>query len=160
MTAALAETWGLPKNQAIGIDVFDRTLAAERYTHLTFDGDRIPLDDDSVALALIMMVLHHEEEPEGLLEEAARILEPGGRLFVRECDSETPSRMLFNDLMDHLYYQVFNDLSVIPNPANHRPASQWLAAFSATGFEVEAHVYPEPKNPFRPVHFLLNRKSA
>jgi SAM-dependent methyltransferase len=123
MTAALAETWGLARLDAVGIDVFDRSQAADRYTHLTFDGDRIPLEDNSVALALIMMVLHHEDEPEGLLREAARILEPGGRLFVRECDSETPSRMLFNDLMDHLYYQVLNDLSVIPNPANHRPAS-------------------------------------
>ena len=82
--------------------------------------------------------------------------EPGGRLFVRECDSETPSRMLFNDLMDHLYYQVFNDLSVIPNPANHQPASRWLAAFAAAGFEVEVQLYPAPNNPFRPVHFLLS----
>jgi ubiquinone/menaquinone biosynthesis C-methylase UbiE len=160
MTAALAETWGLGRMDALGIDVFDRSQAADRYTHLTFDGDRIPLDDHSVVLTLIMMVLHHEDEPEGLLREAARILEPGGRLFVRECDSETPSRMLFNDLMDHLYYQVFNDLSVIPNPANHRPTSHWSAAFAATGFDVDLQLYPEPKNPFRPVHFLLTRRSA
>ena len=43
---------------------------------------RLPLADSSCDLALMQMVLHYAEDPEGAIAEAARVLRPGGRLLV------------------------------------------------------------------------------
>jgi SAM-dependent methyltransferase len=42
----------------------------------------LPLEDTSVDVALIMLVLHHVEEVGPVLAEVARVLRPGGRLVV------------------------------------------------------------------------------
>ena len=43
---------------------------------------RLPLPDASFDVAVLQMVLHHAEDPERVLDEAARLLRPGGRLIV------------------------------------------------------------------------------
>lgn len=43
---------------------------------------RLPLADSSCDLAVMQMVLHYAEDPEGAIAEAARVLRPGGRLLV------------------------------------------------------------------------------
>ncbi len=42
----------------------------------------MPLDDDSVDIALLSQALHHAIKPARALSEAARILKPGGRLLL------------------------------------------------------------------------------
>ena len=44
--------------------------------------ERLPLDDESVDVALLSQALHHAEDPQRALTEAARILVPGGRVLV------------------------------------------------------------------------------
>ena len=46
------------------------------------DLEKVPLKDGSVDLALMSQSLHHAEHPETALEEAARILKPGGQLII------------------------------------------------------------------------------
>jgi ubiquinone/menaquinone biosynthesis C-methylase UbiE len=43
---------------------------------------RLPLGDGGYDLVMLQMVLHHAEDPAGVLAEAARVLRPGGRLVV------------------------------------------------------------------------------
>jgi ArsR family transcriptional regulator len=44
--------------------------------------EQLPLDDDSLDAALLVMVLHHLTDPASALREAARVLRPGGKLLI------------------------------------------------------------------------------
>ncbi|MFC7134204.1 MULTISPECIES: class I SAM-dependent methyltransferase [Salinibaculum] len=53
------------------------------------DGARLPLSTGSVDAVLVTDALHHMGDQHGVLEEAARVLRPGGVLVVREFDPTT-----------------------------------------------------------------------
>lgn len=63
--------------------------------------EALPLDDRSVDLAIIMLVLHHLAEPGRAIEEAGRILKPGGRLIV--VDMMPHERAEYRETMGHLW---------------------------------------------------------
>lgn len=68
-----------------------RGLATERGV-----AEDLPFDDDSVDAVLFVYSLHHVDDPDRALEEAARVLRPGGVLVVREVDStDLVGRLLF-----------------------------------------------------------------
>nr|WP_309397638.1 metalloregulator ArsR/SmtB family transcription factor [Cerasicoccus maritimus] len=46
------------------------------------DIETVPLEDNSVELALLSQALHHAEKPSRAIAEAYRILKPGGRLVI------------------------------------------------------------------------------
>jgi SAM-dependent methyltransferase len=74
---------------AVGLDLFDEPLAFAR-RHLpdvefvrgsAYD---LPFEAESFDHVLVRDVIHHLERPARLIEEAARVLRPGGRLDVLE----------------------------------------------------------------------------
>jgi ArsR family transcriptional regulator len=77
---------------AVGIDLSREMLAVAR-TNLDRSGRRnclvrqgdmyqLPLPDQSFDAAIVHQVLHYAEEPGEVIQEAARVLRPGGRLVV------------------------------------------------------------------------------
>ena len=76
----------------VGIDRSDdvleraRALAARRRVDNVQwkKGDlaRLPLRDDSVDVAMLSQALHHTIDPVPVIDEAARVLRPGGRLLI------------------------------------------------------------------------------
>ena len=46
--------------------------------------ESLPLDDESVDVALLSQALHHADDPRAALAEAARIVRPGGRVLLLE----------------------------------------------------------------------------
>ena len=78
--------------QGIGIDASKAMLALARarlaragLSHCSVrlaDMYHLPVPDASVDVAVLQMVLHHAEQPERVIGEAARVLRPGGRLLV------------------------------------------------------------------------------
>ena len=50
------------------------------------EGDlvRLPLEDDSIDAAVANMVLHHAEDPAGMLAEMTRVVRPGGRVAIAD----------------------------------------------------------------------------
>ena len=63
----------------VGMDLSDNVY---RPPDLSWDGRRIPLDDRSVDSALLTEVLEHCPDPECVLRETARVLKPGGFMFL------------------------------------------------------------------------------
>jgi ArsR family transcriptional regulator len=67
-------------------------VARDNLTHLGInnvelheaDLTRLPLDDDSVDAAVANMVLHHAEDPAGMLAEMARTVRPGGWVAITD----------------------------------------------------------------------------
>ena len=157
LAAELGEHWGLAKENTLGLEVFERPDANKNINFQIFDGKRSDLPDNGLDLASMLMVLHHAEDPDSLIREAHRILKPGGRLIVREVDAPDHATQLYNDVMDHIYYKVVHQYPDIPTPANHFPKAEWERRFRDAGFTIERTVYPEPDNPFQPVHFVLRK---
>ena len=76
--------------QVIGVDGSDEMLAAARGRtgHLSNVDLRLgalealPIEDEALDAAVMMLVLHHLPSPAVALTEASRVLEPGGRLLI------------------------------------------------------------------------------
>lgn len=155
VTAGLAKHWKLPPTKAIGVDVFNRVVDIKSITYIPVRDGRIELPDAHADFAIMLMVLHHEADPEKTLREAHRVLRSDGRLMIRDTDADTPDLKLFNHVMEDFYFQVFRDLPGVPNPFRHESATYWESLFTKVGFHIAKTERPEPGNPFTPVHWLL-----
>jgi ArsR family transcriptional regulator len=73
-------------DRSAGVLARAKALAARRkVTNIVWkkgELERLPVDDASVDVALLSQALHHASEPGAALDEASRILRPGGRLLI------------------------------------------------------------------------------
>lgn len=91
-TGRMLELFSGRVQRAVGIDMSREMLAvaranldkAGRRNCLVRQGDmyQLPLPDQSFDAVIIHQVLHYADEPGEAIEEAARVLKPGGRLLV------------------------------------------------------------------------------
>ena len=91
-TGRVLELLGPRISQGVGVDASKAMLALARarlaragLSHCSVrlaDMYRLPLADASFDIAVMQMVLHYAEEPQGALAEVARVLRPGGQLIV------------------------------------------------------------------------------
>ena len=65
------------------------------------DLESLPIDDASCDLATLFLVLHHVAQPLRVLQEARRILKPGGRLLI--VDMHTHDRNEYRTDMGHVW---------------------------------------------------------
>lgn len=65
------------------------------------DMTELPMADHSVDAAVISLVLHHAPEPVRIVQEAARVLAPAGRLLI--VDMVRHDRTDYRDTMGHLH---------------------------------------------------------
>lgn len=69
------------------LDVARRNLGDLGIDNVQFgEGDlrHLPLDDDSVDVAVANMVLHHAEDPAAMIAEMARVVRPGGWVAITD----------------------------------------------------------------------------
>ena len=88
--------------EAAMLDAARKRLA--EYDNITFHhGDVIdlPLPDQSVDITLALLLLHHIGEPSLVVQQAARILRPGGRLLI--VDMTKHDRREYRDTMGHVH---------------------------------------------------------
>jgi ArsR family transcriptional regulator len=100
----------------------------------------LPLDDGTLDVALLHLVLHHVAEPSAVLAEAARALVPGGRVLI--IDMQRHERREYQQQMGHVWLGFepeqltgwlteagFTDVRIHPLPAD--PAAKGPALLSA-----------------------------
>lgn len=66
-----------------------RQARAHEMEAVAGDGSRLPVRDDSVDAIVVSDALHHIADQRGVLQEATRVLRPGGVLVIREFDPTT-----------------------------------------------------------------------
>jgi len=82
-------------------------IAAERLSQLDNVDLRLgemtalPIDDDTLDYALVMLVLHHVSDIDGALSEVQRVLKPGGRLIL--LDMTRHDRESYRYRMGHVH---------------------------------------------------------
>ncbi|HEY1960012.1 MAG TPA: class I SAM-dependent methyltransferase, partial [Polyangiaceae bacterium] len=54
----------------------------KRGPDIVYDGDRMPLPDESFDTVMCIQVLEHTPKPQALLDDIARVLRPGGLLVI------------------------------------------------------------------------------
>jgi ubiquinone/menaquinone biosynthesis C-methylase UbiE len=100
----------------------------------------LPVDDGTLDVAMLYLVLHHVAEPPAVLAEAARALVPGGRILL--IDMQRHERREYQQQMGHVWLGFepqqltgwltdagFTDVRIHPLPAD--PAAKGPALLSA-----------------------------
>ncbi len=103
--------------------------------------EALPIDDERLDAATIMLVLHHIPEPERAMAEAERVLKPGGRLLV--VDMLPHDRESYRQQMGHVWLGFseqhveqllgdagFVEIRIVPLPAGSQ--TKGPALFVAT----------------------------
>lgn len=111
----------------IGIDVTATTEAPIDFRH--FDGERIPLADNSVDAVLLCYVLHHAQDVRAVLNEVRRVLRAGGQVIIYE---DIPHAW-WDKGVCWVHNQHWRDRT---GPCTFRDERQWCELFRGLGFEV------------------------
>lgn len=113
-----------------------RGAAAQSLPFLTISNDKILLDRNSVDTVVILMALHHSDNPKTMLNDAFRVARRD--VIVIESVTNTLEEYLYGCWIDWFYNRVLHfvedtDLR-IPVPCNFLPATGWeQLAWKLTG---------------------------
>jgi SAM-dependent methyltransferase len=136
-----------------GIEVLSRENSAIPVR--MFDGVRVPYDDASVDVVLLVDVLHHTDDPGLLLRESARVARSA--ILIKDHLREGIGARLTLRAMDW----VGNARHGVRLPYNYWSRAEWNRAFSRLGLAVrEWHsslrLYPMPASLIfdRSLHFV------
>jgi len=121
--------------------------------------ETLPIDDERLDVATLMLVLHHVPEPEKALAEVARVLKPGGRAIIG--DMLPHDRESYRQQMGHVWLGFsdqhvrrllsdagFGRIRVVPLAPDPRVKGPGL--FVATGMKTRGSGRPEAPDPTRP----------
>lgn len=107
------------------LDVVD--LNQTNLPHITYDGRHIPFPDDSRDTITLLLTLHHCQDPERVLAEAARVAKK--RIIVTESVYHTrPGRCLLTWLDSG--FNGLRSRRKMPCALHFKTVAQWRAVFS------------------------------
>ena len=114
-----------PQLDIQGIDVLKRPSCAIPMD--TYDGSNFPFEDDGMDVVIFMDVLHHTDDPYGLLREALRVARHAVIVKDHMCNNLIAERILaFMDWIGNHHHGV-------ALPYNYWSTRQWTETWSRLG---------------------------
>jgi ubiquinone/menaquinone biosynthesis C-methylase UbiE/DNA-binding MarR family transcriptional regulator len=107
--------------------------------------ERLPLDDDSLDVAVLALVLHHAADPARVLAEAARALKAGGRLLVA-------------DMLPHDHDEYRQTMGHVWLGFSERQVERWCDGAGFDGFRW--HALPVEPGVMGPALFVATARRA
>jgi SAM-dependent methyltransferase len=136
----------------VDIHIFGETWIP--VTH--YDGRKLPFDDNSFDVVTIVDVLHHTEDPRGLLTEAKRVARD--RVLIKDHYFENKIDKVMLKLIDYLGNRPYG----IVLPYNFLSLEEWLALFRDLGLRIieERSFKLARLDPCKHVLYLLRKEPA
>lgn len=132
-----------------------RSRAYCRIPYFVFDGFELPCEADAVDWVVFVDVLHHAEDPAGVLRDAVRVARQG--LIIKDHYGDTPWSRKILSLMDW----VGNRHLSVDLQANYLSRLEWQALWRANGLVEDSidenlGLYPALARPLfeNRLHFL------
>jgi len=113
------------------IDVVD--LNQTQLPHRIYNGRHLPFQDNAFDTVMILLTLHHCDEPETVLAEAARIARK--RIIVTESVYRTKVGQRLLNWMDGNFNHARSS-GHMPPALHFKSADEWAALFRAHGLEI------------------------
>lgn len=114
--------------------------------------EQIPLADKEADTTILYAVLHHANDPECLIKEAARITK--NRLVIVEGYIEEDETRITNSFFDWFYNRVIGDED-INVPLNFLKLKEWEKILESHGFRISETVYLGINEPMVPEYQIL-----
>jgi SAM-dependent methyltransferase len=127
-----------------------RATGAYESVHLA-DAAALPLADEAVDLVVAYMSLHDMDDLAGAVREAARVLEPGGRLCAAVVHPVSSARIGDEDEIPYFEVRQYTDEITsrglrMAFHGVHRPLQDYVEALLAAGLALDALREPAPSD--------------
>ena len=93
--------------------------------------------------------LHHSQNPEELINQSHKTLNPDGYLILQEHNNTTNSDKLFHTFMDEFEYKVVEGLDDFQMTHNYRTKNEWTGMIEKAGFKTLKIIDQDWDNPFQ-----------
>lgn len=105
-----------------------------------YDGERLPLDSQSIENSYCIDVLHHCPIPENSIRELCRVTKK--YIFIKDHTYKNSIGKNLLYIMDEIGNKRFN----IASPANYQRLWEWDEIFIESGFERKLKIHPHPSH--------------
>jgi ArsR family transcriptional regulator len=128
------------------LEAAEENVAGQKHVELRQGSlEKLPIRDEELDIALMMLVLHHLPEPKRVLAEAARALKPKGRLLIL-------------DMLPHEHEEYRQTMGHVWLGFNERQMTQWL---HAAGFkDIRWRVLPAEAKAKGPSLFVATARNT
>lgn len=136
----LKSHYGLQKESVYALDL--QPIKREDITVIGYTDDmKIPFDDGTIDLIVMLSLLHHVPERDSLLSEVYRVLSPNGRVIIREHDGSNNDKAyyIFLQLLHYVWY-TYNGES--KDPLMLMTRKQAIDLFKQHGFVSQSYIKP------------------
>lgn len=135
-----------PKMEITTLDVDDyRWEKSSGQKHISYDGYGMPISSRRYDASLLFFVLHHAEDQNKLIQEAARVTRK--RIIVCEEVYETAFQKLCMVMYDTLINRIIFGERI--SEPHFRTEAAWVSLFGSVGIKI-IDIYRMEKNPFYP----------
>ncbi len=110
------------------VDVIDQTLSPEIDPEI-YNGKKLPYKNSSFDTALILTVLHHTSNPEGILLEAKRV---ANKIIIIEDIYSNPFQKYLTYFVDSIVNMEFSD-----HPHSNKSDREWKELFIELGLKLK-----------------------
>lgn len=163
LTIALGEKLKLAPLNIYGCDIRDIGIS-KKFQFSVIKNNILPFENNSISLISVIMVLHHIEDLELMLNEIFRVLEPGGYLLIKEHDCNSSEFSNFIDIVHGLYSlslsNPIEDFTFCENYyANYKSEYMWKKILMKNRYDHSSYyVFPKFRNSLQRWYYSLLRK--